>query len=314
MAVPVIPALTSGVANFLQPKWYRIVVEVGAQIENLWRYIFNFDPDMSWNPLQESQISGLGTLVSKPQGQGFTMDSIIEGGSTTYNAIPWGLGFEWTIEMMRFDLYGIFDDVASDLVRAAPHRVELEAWSLVNDAFDGTLFTGFDSLSLVHSAHPFLDAALGTFSNISASNIALSQAGIQEMLLFYNTLRDMRGLPNRRRPALIMHRPDRIPAAREVLQSEYDPKSANNAINTIADDQLKYFASRYMTSTSAWHAISRPMAGNEGHDVWVRFAIPPIPDQFEDRRTRSSVQTMYENFSVGFGSAFGWWGSRGNGA
>jgi hypothetical protein len=306
--------MTAGYANFLQPRWHRIVVEVGSEIEELWKYIFNFDPDMKWSPLQESQISGLSFLQSKPQGAGFPMDSIIEGGSVTYTANPWGLAFEWPIEMMRFDLYNIFEDVGADLVRAAPYRVELEAWSLINDAFDGNLFTGFDGHQLAYNAHPFLDATLGTFSNVSATQVSLSQTGIQEMLLHFNTLKDMRGMPNMRRPALILIHPSRIPAAREVLMSEYDPKSANNAINTIVDDQLKYFASRYITSTSGFHVIARPMAGNRGHDMWVRFAIPPLPDQFEDKRTKSSVQTMYMNFAVGFGSAFGYWASKGTGA
>ena len=313
MAAPVIPAITAGQANFLQPKWNRIVVEVGSEIEELWKHIFNFDPDMAWNPMQEAQVSGLGQLQRKPEGQGFAMDSIIEGGSTTYTAIPFGLGFEWTIEMMRFDLYGVFDDVAADLVRAAPYKVETEAWALVNDAFDGTLYKGFDGLSLANAAHPFLDGTLGTFSNQSAAHVALSQAGIQEGLLFYSTMKDMRGMPNRRRPALILIRPDRIPAAREVLQSEFDPLSSDNRINTIVDDQLKYFSAREMTSTTAWHMIARPQNNGKGHDAWVRFAIPPIPSQFEDKRTMSSVQTIYENFSVGFGSPFGWWASKGTG-
>lgn len=314
MAAPVIPAITSGYADYLQPRWHRVVVEVGSEIENLYEPVFNVDPDMSWNPLQESQISGLGALQSKPEGMGFPMDSLIQGGSVTYTAFPYGLGFEWTIEMMKFDLYGIFDDIAADLVRAAPYKVELVTWGLVNNAFVTTAYTGFDGRALVDTAHPYLDVQLGTWSNRSATDVSLSQAGIQEMLYHYNTLRDMRGLPNRRRPALILINPNRIPAAREVLQSEFDPKSANNAINTIVDDQLKYYAVRYMTSTSAWHAIARPNAGNRGHDVWLRWAIPPLPDQFEDRRTKSSVQTMYEYFAVGFGSAFGWWGSAGTGA
>jgi len=314
MAAPIVPAITSGYADFLQPKWHRVLVEVGSEIEELYKYVFNVDSDMSWNPMQESQISGLGALQQKPEGMGFSMDSLIEGGSVTYTAFPYGLGFEWTIEMMRFDLYGIFDDVAADLVRAAPYKVELVTWGLVNDAISGSTYTGFDGLSLVNTAHPYLDVQLGTFSNRSATDVSLSQAGIQEMLLYYNTLKDMRGLPNRRRPALILINPNRIPAAREVLQSEFDPKSNNNAINTVVDDQLKYFASRYITSTSAWHAITRPNAGNQGHDVWLRWGIHPLPDQFEDRRTKSSVQTMYEMFAVGFGSPFGWWASAGTGA
>jgi hypothetical protein len=313
MAGPVVPAITSAYADYLQPRWHRVLIEVGSEIEELWRHVMNFDPDLAWQNMQESQASGLGVLQSKPEGQGFVMDSIIEGGSVTYVSYPWGLGFEWTLEMMRFDLYGMFVDIASDLVRAAPYRVELEAWKLFNGAFVTTYYTGFDGLSLINAAHPYLDATLGTFSNQSATNTALSQAGLQEMLLFYNTMNDMRGMPNRRRPALILIHPSRIPAAREVLQSEFDPKSANNAINTIVDDQLKYFAVRYFTATAPWFAIARPQARNMGHDLWVRMAIPPLPDQFEDRRTRSSVQTMYENFSVGFGSAFGVWGSLGSG-
>ena len=314
MAGPVVPAITQGFADYLQPRWHRVLVEVGSDIEELYRSVFNVQEDMPWSPLQESQVSGLSALMSKPEGMGFQMDNIIKGGSVTYTSRPWGLGFEWTLEMMRFDYYGLFDDIGADLIRAAPYRVELEAWSLFNDISTGALFTGFDGLALAHAAHPYLDSSLGTVANLSSNNVALSQTGVQQMLLHFNTLRDHRGLPNRRRPALIVINPYRIPAAREVLQSEYDPKSANNAINTIVDDQLKYFASRYITSTSQWTAIARPMAGNRGHDMWVRFAIPPLPDQFEDRRTRSSVQTMYENFSVGFGSWFGVWHSDGTGA
>ena len=314
MAAPIVPAMTTGLANFLQPRWYRVLADVGSEIEELYTHIFNVDSDVPWNPMQEAQFAGLSTLRPKPQGQGFGYDSIIEGGSITYESNPWGLGFRWTIEMMRFDLYGLFERISTDLLRAAPHRVELEAWAVFNDAFDGNLFRGFDALPLCHTAHPYIDPLLGTFSNRSPTNIALSQSGVQEALLHFALLQDMRGMPNYRRPALAICSAHRIMAAREIFQSVYEPTSPDNAINTIVDDQIKYFAPRgYLTSQSAWWLISRPSNGDmqRGHDLWVKFAIPPLPDQFEDRHTKSSVQTMYENFSVHFGSPFGVWGSSG---
>lgn len=313
MPVPVIPAVTDALSAYLAPRWNRVVVEVGMQIEDLWKYFFNFDPDMPWSPLEESQVSGLGVMRSKPQGQGFAYDSIIPGGSVTYRSNPWGLGFEWTLEMMRFDLFGLFDDVSTDLMRSGPHRVELEAWALLNDAFTGALYTGFDGLQLCSTAHPYIDTTLGTFSNRSATDVAFSQTGIQEMLLHYDTLNDMRGLPNQRKPSLLLINPNRKFSAREILGSEYDPLSANNTLNSITDDALRYASIRYLTSTSAWFATTMPNMGNRGHDAWVRFTIPLTPDQFDDRRTRSAVHTLYQNFAVGFGSPFGVWGSAGTG-
>lgn len=313
MAAPVIPAITSGYADFLQPRWNRVIVEVGSDIENLYEPIMNVG-DLAWAPMQESQASGLGPQRLKGEGSGFAMDSIIQGGSVTYTPYSYGLGFRWTIELMRYDLYNLFDDTSSDLLRTAPHQQELRAWGVWNDAFVGASYTGFDGLALCSAAHPYLDTTLGTFSNISASNFALSVAGIQEMLLHYATLSDMRGLPNKRRPSLILISPYRVMAAREVLQSEFDPKSANNAINTIVDDQLKYYAVRYLTSQSAWFSIAAPTGGPTGHDVWFRWGIRPLPDQFEDRFTKSSVQTIFQNFATGFGGCFGVFGSQGNGA
>src|SRR5262247_39498 len=109
------PAVTSAFAEYLQPRWHRVLVDVGSRIEELYAPIANIDSDIAWMPLQEAQISGLGKLRPKPEGTPFPMDNIIKGGTVTYRTFPYGNGFEWTREMMRFDLYGIFDDISADL-------------------------------------------------------------------------------------------------------------------------------------------------------------------------------------------------------
>jgi hypothetical protein len=310
----VVPTVTSGFVDFLQPKWHRVLVEVGSEIEELHSKILNVDPELAWNPLQEAQMSGLGQMQQKPEGTQFRLDSPIQGGSTTYTSRPWGQGFEWTLEMMRFDLYDLFSDISTDLVLASNHRVEVESFAMIEDGFLGALYKGFDGLSMFNTAHPFLDPAFGTFSNMSSTDISFSVAGLQVALLFYNTMLDIRGArPNKRRPVLALVHPLRVPAAREILGSEYMPYSGDNTLNSLTDDNLKYFAVRYFVNTAPWYLFARPAAANRGHDLWIRWAIAPTPDQFEDRRTRSSVQTMYQNFALGFGSPFGVWGSRGTG-
>lgn len=314
----VVPAVTGAFTEYLQPRWHRVLVEVGSDIEELYAGLANVDSDIAWSPLQEAQVSGLGRLKAKPEGTPFPMDNIIKGGSVTYTTTPLGNGFEWTREMMRFDLFGLFDDTSADLVRAAPDAVEVAFWSMVEDGFDGLLNVGFDGLPLFHTAHPSLDPLLPAISNMSSTHVAFSQAGLQVAMLHFNTMVDMRGLRNKRRPALVLIHPLRIPAAREILGSEYVPYSANNELNSITDDRMKYFVVPYFIASAPWYVFARPatstpMGANVGHDLWIRWAIPQLPDQFYDPRTGSSVQTIYENFGVGFGSFFGAWGSRGTG-
>lgn len=305
------PAISPHMLNLMTTRFRRVIVEVGSEIRPLHKVIANVDPEtIDSNPFLEKQYSSLGTMDAKPEGTQFKMDNIIEGGQVQVQSTPWGKGFEWTYEAMLFDLYKLYDQISADLIKAGKHRIEMEFWRLFNDAFDGNFFTGFDGLPLCHTAHPYLDPALGSQSNRSATDMSLSVAGLQEMELASNVLEDPRGLPDdSRRIRIIIHHPARIHTARVVLQSVYDPDSANNAINPVVDSGFKYFPVRYLTSQSAWFGITLPGL----HSLSIRFAQNLLPGSYADPRNLSMFNTLYVNFAVWFTYWQGVWGSMGTG-
>jgi hypothetical protein len=106
---------------------------------------------MEWNPITDQQVSGLGTLPSKPEGTQFTMDDIIVGGSKAYTAAPFGLAVEITWEAWRDELYGVMREMVASLARASHNRQEVDAWFILNNAFSATYvgFTASEALCAV---------------------------------------------------------------------------------------------------------------------------------------------------------------------
>lgn len=306
------PAVSPQMLSVMTTRYRRIVVEVGGAIRQLYTLIANVDPEpITYNPFKEKQWSGLGTMNQKPEGTQFPLDNIIEGGEVTVNAIPWGKGFEFTFEAMKYDLYNMYDDISADMVRATMHRQELEFWSLFNFAFVTTKFKGFDGKALVATDHPYLDPMMGTQSNMSDTDISLSMAGLQMMELHSNTLNDERGMPDeQRRMRIILINPVKIPTARILMGSVYDPSSGSNAINPIVDSGYQYLPVRYLTSQQAWFGITEPGL----HSLSVRFTQRPMPGSYTDPRNLSMFSTMYQNFAVWFSFWRGVWGSKGTGA
>lgn len=312
MPAPVSPAISPHQLALMTTRFKKIIVEVGGEIRPMYPYVANVDPELiNANPFLIKQYSGLGTMPTKPEGTQFKMDNIIEGGQVQVFTYPWGKGFEYTYEAMLFDLYRLYDDIASDLVRAAAHRKEIIFWNLFNDAFLGATYVGFDGLPLCSLVHPYLDPGLGTQANMSATDISLSIAGLQVMEMHSNLLEDERGLPDeRRRFRVVLIHPSKIPTARIVLGSIYNPLDSSNAINPIIDSNYKYLPCRYLTSTTAWFGLTEQGL----HGLNMRFASHELPGTYTDPRNMSMFSTLYMNLAVWFDIWRGVWGSRGAGA
>lgn len=77
----------------LTPDLRRVYVETGAERPLEYEMAFNVD-DMDWNPQTDRNISGLGTMPSKPEGTAYVLDEPIMGNSKQYDAQPFGLAVE----------------------------------------------------------------------------------------------------------------------------------------------------------------------------------------------------------------------------
>lgn len=296
---------TGGFAHLLAPGLYDVLFnEIDAQ-PNQWLGVINTD-DSQRAYEEDLKTAGLGSMVSKPEGIDTTFDDPIQGNKVRYTHASYGLGFRITREMWDDDLYGIMRQMARELGRAASYKIEVDAWSPFNTAFDST-FTGEDGLSLCNTAHTRLDGG-ATIGNRPTTDVDVSLTGYQGALDHFNTLVDDRGRPIVLTPALMLVDPTKKWAVKEILQSEYKPYVANNEINALMGEisENGFLAVRYFTNSRQWFVVAR----KGEHDVKFFWRTRPETAEADDFLSGDALFKIFARYSKGFSEWRGVYGSR----
>ena len=298
------PVLTTGgLSELLDPSIRLVYLETGKDRPPEHEFIFNVG-NMDWNPITDRQISGLGTMPSKPEGQQFNLDQPLVGTTKQYTAAPYGLGIEMTYEMWRDDMFGVMSELAAELKRASLNRIEVDAASVLNSAFD-TGVTGFAaSESLCSTSHVGLDGV--TRANRPSVDIGFSQTGIQDGIISFENLTNERGLPRLMSPTMLIIGPDNLFAAREIIGSTGKAFTADNELNALIAENLRYMIYHYLTTTTNWFLT----AAKGVHDLHFLWRDRPIFDNFDDPRSKNAVFTSYQRHTKGFAAWRGIYGSN----
>jgi len=298
-------AVTRGtISRLLAPDLREVYFETGKERPKEYPLIFNVQ-DMEWNPITDYQVSGLGTMPTKPEGQQFTMDELITGSTKTYTATPYGMAVEITWEAWRDELYGVMQEMVRCMARAGRNREEVSAWSVLNNAFS-TSYTGFTaSKSLCSTSQTKLDG--NTWANRPNPDVGLSITGIQNMVTRFEGLTDERSLPRLMAPSMLVISPSNKFVAREIFGSGGKPYTANNEINALIDEDLSFMVCHYLTTSTYWFGV----AAKGQHDLNFFWRDQPIFDMFDDPYTKNAVATAYQRHTQGYGSPYGVDGSTG---
>lgn len=298
------PIVRGSFSALLTPNLRRVYVETGKERPLEYPLFFNVD-QMEWNPVTDQQISGLATMPSKTEGAQFSLDEPILGGSVAYTAAPFGLAVEVTWEMWRDELYGVMEELVSEQARASRNRQEVDAWSVLNNAFS-TSFVGFTSgESLCSTAHVGLDGT--SRANRPTTEIGFSVTGIQNAIVRFETMTDERGLPRLMTPSMAIVTPQNKFVAREVLGSAGKPYTTDNEINALLHDDISWMVCHYLTTSTYWFLC----AAKGVHDLNFLWRDQPIFDSFDDPWTKNAVFTSYQRHTKGFGAWRGIDGSTG---
>lgn len=292
------------IAALVAPDLRKVYVETGKERPLEYPLYFNID-DMEWNPITDQQVSGLSTLPSKAEGTQFSMDELIVGGTKAYTASPYGLAVEITWEAWRDELYGVMREMVACLARASRNRQEVDAWSVINNAFS-TSYTGFTaSESLCSTSHTGLDGE--TRANRPNPDIGLSITGIQNAITRFEDMTDERNLPRLMAPTMALIASANKFVAREILGSGGKPYTADNEINALIDEDLSYMVCHYITTSTYWY-----LSASKGqHDINFFWRDHPIFDVFDDPWTKNAIATVYQRHTKGFGTWRGIDGSTG---
>jgi len=254
------------------------------------------------------RVAGLGTFAAKAEGTPVAFDDPIQGTRVRTVHQTYALGFRCTMEMMQDDLFDVINQMPADLADSARDHMERLAWSLIDDGFTGTTFTGLQAEALFSTTHANLKAG-GTQSNMQSPAVALSQTGLEAMLTQARSVTSDEGrFIDVDRSILLIH-PDNEHTAYELLNTEYKVDSSDNNVNTVVSTKsnLRPLIVPYLSSSTAWSVHGPPesnsLCWNDRMDL--TFDNAKDADTYDQKYYgiyRASV--MFSEWRNSFGSNF----------
>lgn len=268
----------------------------------------------------EVQYVGLGPMPEKAEGTATTYNDAVQGGTYRYIHLTYALGCRASWELMQDDQYKIIAQVPKALAKAARFTREMVPWNVFNNGFSTVVTT--DGVSLFNNQHPLIGgtaattiapgvssviSAAGTFPNRPAIDADLSFTSVQQMTNIFERQIDSQGLPSVVKPKILVIPPELRYTAREILGSPGKPDTGNNNINSLIGEDLTYMVGHYLTSDSAWYAVT----SKEGHQLKF-FDRHAIDDDYDDDFDTRSVKVIsFMRFSAGATHWLGTFGSNG---
>lgn len=256
---------------------------------------------------EDVQITGFGLAPVKPQGDGISYDSEVQGPVTRYTHIAYALGYIVTYEELKFNLY---EQVSMRRAKANAfsmnQTIENVGAFLYNNAFVTTYFTTGDGVALISTAH--VNTSGGTYSNELSPSADLSEAALEDMCIQIMGVQTDRGL-------LISIMPESLHIPRQewfnanrILKSVLQSDSANNNINVLKATNAfpkGIKMNHYFTNASYWFVRT-----NCPNGMTMFWAERPNFAQDNDFDTKNAKAASYMMFSVGATDPRGIFGSQ----
>lgn len=250
------------------------------------------------------KVSGLGRMTQLGEGESIFYDRAVEGDRITAGHAMFGLGFQISRVLYDDEQYGIMKRMSEALARSTRYEQEVRAFALFNDAQAGATFTGFDGNPLLHNSHTLLNSASTMDNRIQAD---LSISSIEAAVDLFATVVDESNMNIAIEPKVLLVPAQNRWQASVLLESEYSPEDANNAINPVKDVGLSWFASPFITDTDCWFILS----DKRDHDLSFYWRLRPEVDDTEDFDTKGLKFSSIQRFLVHFNEFRGVVGSMG---
>lgn len=243
--------------------------------------------------IDDQERASTGPMQVKIENELAAIDSFASGYAKRYNMVAYAQRVLVSYEAKRDSKYDEATNGAADCAQAAKLTQEYTAADVWIKAYTAG-YNGGDGVVLGSASHPLVKG--GTYSNMFASYMSLSELAIETMIINASQMPDSNGwIVNGYDIKKIV-----VPKALEfrlmrILKSANQNDTANNAINALKSKNLDMGVNRYFTSNTQWGGVTNAKAG-------LRFIWRERPTFMEDndgsRMTTSFVG--YERFAVGW--------------
>ena len=258
---------------------------------------------------EEVLFTGFGTAPVKGEGAAVQYDNAQESYTSRYTAETIALAFSVTEEAMEDNLYDTFAKLrARGLARSMASTKQTKAADVFNNGFN-TSFTGGDGQPMFSASHPTVGD--GNQSNLvgSAGTVDLSEAALETALVSIQTIKDDRGILVGGNAVSLHVAPNNQFTADRVLNSPYQPNTADNNINAINHQGMipqGYMVNKRFQDADAFF-IKTDVPNGAKMFVRAPLATKMEPD-FDTGNLRFKAR---ERYSFGWSDWRGYFGSQG---
>ena len=250
--------------KLLEPKLRKIFYETYDEVPEQYAKLFKI------NKSKKAQETDYGLGAFKPWTKlGTSMSTVADGNnmpSVNYQKIPAGLeriytheefadGFMVERKFVDDEQYRIIEKMPADLARAGRYKVETDAASVFNNAFDNTNYKGYDNVCLISAAHPILNTSIDVgYGAGKASNLvegALSDVTLKKATTLMRKQVDEAGKLIQMKPDTLVVPPDLEWLALELTKSAQKVGTSDNDINSLMG-RFKVVVYDFLTDSDAW--------------------------------------------------------------
>jgi hypothetical protein len=216
--------------------------------------------------IQEMDTIGLRAVQQMYEGQPVPFERVNEGYTKQITFDIFGLAMQFTEVAWEDDQYGDLKKAPAELGKAMTLTKDLKFWDLLNSGFVSTTRSGWDSLPLFDDSHPLQGAGLSGTTLDNDGTGALSMSTLQTALNHFEDMVNDQNVPTPFKGKKLLVIPSGLVwKAKELLLSEYNPENANMQKNTLDGEEIQYYVSHYLTSSTAWFLVMPGM-----HDLrWI---------------------------------------------
>lgn len=238
----------------------------------LWKKLCKVDSTSKRAYEENAYWGGMGLPVIKPEGTEITYDDIVPGPTKRWNHITYGLGMRITEEAIEDIIYSeIPTDMKSqsgELTASFNELWEILVHDIINNGPNTTTHTAGDGLAIFATNHPTLRG--GTWSNLLSPAADLSATSLQTSIDNFTLTKNDSNRYQIIKPKYLLVHPNNAWKANELLDSKFDPETANNSVNSILGWGLQVMVSPYLTDTDAFTLIAEPSHENGGVIAFMR--------------------------------------------
>lgn len=259
-------------------------------------------------------ITGMSRLLEMGDGEPVTYEDPKIGPKVMMVDKEFGLGFIISRKAVEDDLYGKANQAAKWLAHSARMAYEYRAASFLDDIFTGTFYKGIDGLAFMSTAHTLVNSG-STFSNMAATPVGLSIAGITQLQDLAMSALDQNGDPIAidLDTLIIGNNAGDYNRALQIINSQLEPFTAENQENAYrlrgkeknGNAPTKLIVSRYKQNKKSYFMVDSKL--NDVHlDVRRSVDFEDTHD-FDTGAAKYKTTTRFATYGV---DPIGWFGAN----